>query len=358
MTLDYFYGNQSEMFTFYRIPKLLFTDPELKNISTEAKVLYGLLLDRMSLSIKNNWMDEQSRVFIIFTIDEIMEALACAEQKAAKLLNELEKGVGLIERKRQGLGKPNLIYVKNFVDKSTVPVRPCIESQILNCENHNSGNAIITDQELPESQTNNTEINNTDSSDTEINPIPSSLVQRLRQKDSMRSDLMEERNRTREYLEEQLEIEILKAGHPYDTRELDEIFEILLDTLCSNKKTIRISGDEKPIEVVKSVFMHFPISFVIKTRLSKERVLTDMEQYIAHRSSGMAVLEERYHKAIEEIITINELQAWTEELNDSDVDGIIRDIDAYRTGLRLDQRQRNPQWNCGGGNGAHPQFQP
>ena len=75
--------------------------------------------------------------------------------------------------------------------------------------------------------------------------------------------------------------------------------------------------------------MHFPISFVIKTRLSKERVLTDMEQYIAHRSSGMAVLEERYHKAIEEIITINELQAWTEELNDSDVDGIIRDIDIY-----------------------------
>lgn len=203
MTLDYFYGNQSEQFTFYRIPKLLFTDPELKNISTEAKVLYGLLLDRMSLSIKNNWLDEQRRVFIIFTIDEIMEALACAEQKAAKLLNELEKGVGLIERKRQGLGKPNLIYVKNFVDKSTVPVRPYIESQILNCENHNSGSAIITDQELPESQTNNTEINNTDSSDTDINPIPSSLVQRLRQKDSMRSDLMEERNRTREYLEEQ-----------------------------------------------------------------------------------------------------------------------------------------------------------
>jgi len=75
--------------------------------------------------------------------------------------------------------------------------------------------------------------------------------------------------------------------------------------------------------------MHFPISFVIKTRLGKERVLTDIEQYIAHRSSGMAVLEERYHKAIEEIITINELQAWTEELNDSDVDGIIRDIDIY-----------------------------
>ena len=78
----------------------------------------------------------------------------------------------------------------------------------------------------------------------------------------MRSDLMEERNRTREYLEEQLEIEILKEGHPYDTRELDEIFEILLDTLCSNKKTIRISGDEKPIEVVKSVFMKLDSSHI------------------------------------------------------------------------------------------------
>lgn len=75
--------------------------------------------------------------------------------------------------------------------------------------------------------------------------------------------------------------------------------------------------------------MHFPISFVIKTKLAKEKVQTDLEEYIAQRSSGMAVLEERYHKAIEEIITINELQTWTEELNNGDVDGIIRDIDIY-----------------------------
>ena len=75
--------------------------------------------------------------------------------------------------------------------------------------------------------------------------------------------------------------------------------------------------------------MHFPISFVIKTKLSKQNVLADLERYISQRSSGMTVLEERYRKAIEEIITINELQAWTAELNNDDIDGIIRDIDIY-----------------------------
>lgn len=75
--------------------------------------------------------------------------------------------------------------------------------------------------------------------------------------------------------------------------------------------------------------MHFPISFVIKTKQSKKKMLTDLEQYIAQRSSGMAVLEERYRKAIEEIITINELQTWTDELKNNDIDGIIRDIDIY-----------------------------
>jgi hypothetical protein len=115
MQYDYFYGAQAEQFSFYRIPKALFTDAQFKDLSTDAKVLYGILLDRMSLSLKNHWLDEQNRVYIIFTLEEIMESLNCANQKATRLMVELEKKVGLIERKRQGLGKPCLIYVKNFV---------------------------------------------------------------------------------------------------------------------------------------------------------------------------------------------------------------------------------------------------
>lgn len=116
--LDYFYGQSSELFSFYRIPKLLFQDSNFQPLSTDAKTLYGILLDRMSLSAKNHWLDEQRRVYIIFTTEEIMEALSCANQKACRLMLELEKNAGLIERKRQGLGKPSLIYVKNFAVSS------------------------------------------------------------------------------------------------------------------------------------------------------------------------------------------------------------------------------------------------
>ena len=159
MTFDYYYGEQAEQFSFYRIPKLLFTDKRFKMISAEAKILYGLLLDRMSLSAKNGWLDQDGKVYIIYTVEDIMEALGCATQKAMKLLTELENKCGLIERKRQGLGKPNLIYVKNFVTAQ--------ESKIQNCENQNSGVLKIETQEFPKSKGNNTELNNTKNNDTD-----------------------------------------------------------------------------------------------------------------------------------------------------------------------------------------------
>ncbi len=119
LQFDYYRGMEAEQYTFYRIPKVLFTAECFKSLSCEAKVLYGLLLDRMSLSIKNRWFDEEDRVYIIFTVEDVMELLNCSKQKAIKNLAELdsEKGIGLIEKKRLGLGKPNVIYVKNFIIK-------------------------------------------------------------------------------------------------------------------------------------------------------------------------------------------------------------------------------------------------
>lgn len=123
MQYEYFYGAQAEQFSFYRIPKALFTEPNFRELSTDAKVLYGILLDRMSLSLKNQWLDAQNKVYIIFTVEEIMDALNCANQKATRLMVELEKQAGLIERKRQGLSRPNLIYVKNFA--ATINSKSC-----------------------------------------------------------------------------------------------------------------------------------------------------------------------------------------------------------------------------------------
>ncbi len=115
--LDYFYGAQAEQFSFYRLPKLLITDKRFSGISSDAKILYGVMLERMSLSMKNGWFDEKNRVYIIFTLEDVMETFACSERKAGRLMNELDSrtGAGLVEKRRQGLGKPNIIYLKNFV---------------------------------------------------------------------------------------------------------------------------------------------------------------------------------------------------------------------------------------------------
>lgn len=115
-SFDFYYGKEAEQFSFYRIPKLLFTDSRFSKVSIEAKVLYGLLLDRMSLSIKNGWVDEENRVYIYFKVSDAMEYMNICKDKCIKLFAELdvEKGCGLIFRKRQGLGKPSVIYVMKF----------------------------------------------------------------------------------------------------------------------------------------------------------------------------------------------------------------------------------------------------
>jgi hypothetical protein len=118
----YFYGNEADQYTFYRLPKILFTHERYKDLSDGAKILYGLMLDHMGLSIKNGWLDERNRAFIIFTLEDVQEYMNCKHDKGVKMLAELdtEKGVGLIERVRRGQGKPAIIYVRKFTDTSEV----------------------------------------------------------------------------------------------------------------------------------------------------------------------------------------------------------------------------------------------
>ena len=119
--MEFYHENEAEQFVFYRIPKLLFTDERFSNISTDAKLLYALLLDRMSLSKKNGWVDDNKRVYIYFSNQEIMDELNIRSEKCTKILAELDsqKGCGLIQRKRQGQGKPSKIYVMKFTSKQT-----------------------------------------------------------------------------------------------------------------------------------------------------------------------------------------------------------------------------------------------
>ena len=181
LQFDYYRGMEAEQYTFYRIPKVLFTAECFKSLSCEAKVLYGLLLDRMSLSIKNRWFDEEDRVYIVFTVEEIAELMNCGTQKAVRLLKELDadKGIGLIEKKRLGLGKPNVIYVKNFIIRQTdgggkEEKTSETPANTQNGENHNSRVVKTTIQELPKSQFKNSENHNSGMMKTTIQELPES----------------------------------------------------------------------------------------------------------------------------------------------------------------------------------------
>ena len=260
---DYFYGRQAEQFSFYRVPKILFTEDKFWNVSTDAKLLYGILLDRMNLSAANGWLDDEGRVYIIFTIDEIKSALGCAEKKSVKLLDELEKKCGLIERKRQGLGKPNLIYVKNFISGS-------VERQFLNCQKDNSGVVENTIQELSKAQGNNTEFSNTDPF------FPS---------DSCGKDVdgTDEFRRYYQYFYEQLYMDYLKKDFPYDHDTLDLILHLIVEVMCSNRKQIRIASDDKPTEIVRSTFMKLDsehIRFVMDGFKENTTDVRNIKQYL------------------------------------------------------------------------------
>ena len=202
MTLDYFYGQAGELFSFYRIPKALFQEPRFQTLSTDAKTLYGILLDRMSLSVKNGWLDEQGRVFIIFTIEDVKRALCCADNKATKLLRELEK-FGLIERKRRGLGKPSLVYVKNFSAESS-------KSIFQNRDFHDSGGLKSASQDPAKSRCNKTDENNTEKSETY--PFYSE-----------EADEMNKREQLKEYFSQSLEVELLLRLCPDDEDTIKEV---------------------------------------------------------------------------------------------------------------------------------------
>jgi len=195
MTLDHFYGGAGELFSFYRIPKALFLESRFQNLSTDAKTLYGILLDRMSLSVKNGWLDEQGRVFIVYTIEDVKRALCCADNKATKLMRELEK-IGLIERKRRGLGRPSLVYVKNFSAESS-------NSRFKNRENHESGGSKTTSQDPAKSRCNKTDENNTEMSETY--PFHSE-----------EADRMNKREQLEEYFSQSLEVDTLLRLCPDD----------------------------------------------------------------------------------------------------------------------------------------------
>ena len=238
---DYFYGKEADTFTFYRIPKLLFTEPMFKGLSSEAKILYGLLLDRMSLSIKNGWFDEEGRAYIYFAIEDIAELLNCGKNKAVRSLQELvdDTGIGLIEKKRQGQGKSNILYVKNFIIEEQNVISSDSEQNETGSEvyfstfkNVEKGDSRIPKSNIPEVSfwgANNNKMIYNNISDTESNLIVSA---------DTGYDVMREYE---QIIKENLECELLLARNPYDRETLLGIVDLMLEMILAKADEVVIS---------------------------------------------------------------------------------------------------------------------
>lgn len=235
----YHLGMDAEQYAFFRIPKLLITEPYFRRLSTDAKLLYGLMLDRMSLSMRNGWMDDDGHVYIYFTLEEACEQLCCKTDKAVKLFAELDsaKGVGLIRRVKQGLGRPAKIYVLRFMGIEDEPGEDTPEPELPSCRNPDFGKT-----ECNKTDKNNTELSNTDSS---IHPgaQPEEVIEEYRKE-----------------IRENIEYDHLRRQHPYD--DIDEIADLMLEVLCTQGSFMRIGGKQLYTALVKERFLKLDSSHI------------------------------------------------------------------------------------------------
>ena len=288
MASSYFYGSEADQFSFYRIPKVLFIEPKYQVISAEAKILYGILLDRMSLSVKNGWLDKEGRVYIIFTIEAIMNTMGWGNQKVSKLLCELEKKADLIERKRQGLGKPNLIYVKKFLCPDKTHDRKC--------ENNISKDVKETSHEMLESHGNKTDSNKTDKNDTESLPFTS-----FRKAAEVKRQESRNRSEYRTIISDNIEFDSLLDKHPFEKETLEEILDLLVDVVCSTTQTIRISGDNKPAEVVRNQFLKLNgehIELVLDSLAQNTTHIRNIKQYLLATLYNALLTKDNYYRSL------------------------------------------------------------
>lgn len=274
---DYFYGDEAEQFIYFRIPRQLITAPKFKGISTDSKLLYGMLLDRMSLSVKNRWHDNDGRVFIYYTVEEICGDMNCGRDKAMKLLAELDtaKGVGLIERIKQGQGKPTKIYVKRFTTRTIQPQniygKTMPNSEVDISDTQKSGfptsrgrdcrRAVVEEIDPSYNNLNQPDFNHPDPS---IYP----------------AEMWTDRCELREKVKANIDYERLKEQFPYD--DVESLLELIVDVLSSNVANTRIGKEILPTTTVKQRFLQLDSGHIIYVINSLKQTTTKINNIRAY----------------------------------------------------------------------------
>lgn len=335
---NYYYGEEAGQFSFFRIPRQLIKDQCFKGLSNDAKLLYGLMLDRLALSMKNGWFDDKNRAYIYYTTDNIIEDLCCSKTTCTKILAELDskKGIGLIERKRQGLGKPDIIYVKNFVtegqgnteahktdisttepDKAELNIAgPAAEEQVKTKDIkaatvQNKNRDVNTENRFPEVQNqcfqkpvffdsvstenglqgskktdpNNTDFNNIDFSYT-IHTNHNNHTGHNRQayaiQTKKKNGMVEKAEAYTEIIKKNIEYDFFME-YGTDKELYNELFEIIREVVCVDRETIRIGGNDYPYSLVKPRFLKLDsthLGYVINCMKNTTTKIKNIKAYI------------------------------------------------------------------------------
>lgn len=270
LQLDYFYGGEADQFNFYRIPKVLFIDEHFKDVSVEAKILYGLMLDRMSLSVSNEWFDPAGRVYIYFTLEDAIELLCFGKNKVIRLFKELID-IGLIERRKQGQGHPARIYVKNFVIKrrsgskghtakkeqpSRLPKTGSPDfpnREVKTSQRRKSRLPAVESADCPKANPNYTESKDTDMSDTDLSflPFAPSYITADCRNGRESNGRIEQMDGCREEIKGNIEYEHLLKARPYDEELIDGYVELMTEVCCCKSEQIRIGRNKVDTAVAR-----------------------------------------------------------------------------------------------------------
>lgn len=339
MTFDYYYGAQAEQFNFIRIPKAMIVDPMFADLSVNAKLLYGVLLDRMNLSMKNRWFDSENRVYIIYQIAEIMEDFNFSKKTAVRYLNELEN-FGLVEKKRRGLGLPSLLYVKNFVvfqdhsEPDDTDFDDVEEDDNLN-ENMETSRGIqgetsrgvrtytsrSVDMEtskgvqketlrgakselqevtkrgplISKTNSNNININNTKESNNILsNPIVKNAVDRMGREEE---SLFEKYTKM---VKDNIDYDVLISRHYLEKSMIDGMVNLIVETIISENDYIIISSTKFPKEAVKSRFSKLDIShieYVLECMNHNTTNIKNIKKYLLAALYNAPTTIDSYYKA-------------------------------------------------------------
>lgn len=312
LQFDYYYGTEADQFSFYRVPRLLIKDKRFSKLSSDAKLLYGLMLDRMSLSMENQWLDKENRAYIIYRVEEVADDLGVCRETAIKIMAELDskKGIGLIEKKKMGLGRPDIIYVKNFVGaeigEKKESQKPVNSIEVENFNFKDSEKPTSRSGKNPLQEMENINFRRSDNSTSMGGEKPLQAVEKVDSNYinhnytennynnpiylSKRSSEVEEGlDGNTQYalyekiIKENIEYDYLLSDNSLRQDELREIVDLVVEIVAVERETVRINGTDYPYQVVKGKFLKLNMShiqYVIDCMQNNTTKIGNMRSYL------------------------------------------------------------------------------